>query len=253
MGGNTFPVYWAIALTCAAGLAGCAPATGDFGRARPSEWNDNVLPKVGSWAAKRRGEPVSRFPLTDDERELRARGWALIMPAYSLSSFDAKLVELRRARVIPADRATTKRETYAQRILSQPYTSSSTRYRRLIDDVNEDRGRLPGFFAVSARVHDADRIREASLSYIRSQPQDEREHALMRVTENQMVIWWVNDALTNRVESYRYALERLLVETPDSEAVFAERAIMALEADVRAYGAAVSQPRFYDGEVLYSK
>jgi hypothetical protein len=252
MNKHIFSQSVALALLGMAGLGGCVPAVGDFGRPVPSAWNDDVLPKVGNWAAKRRGEPVSRFPMTDDERDLRNRAWRFIMPAQPQTDFEARLIELRRARIVPAERGRIKRDTYGRQLLAQPYASSVTRYRRLIDDIMEDRQQLAAFFAMSDRVRETDRIRERSLGYIRSQPDDAREQALMRITENQMVTWWVYDALAARVESYRYALERLVVETPEAEAVNAERALMALESDIRMFNSSVGQPRFYDG-VLYSK
>ena len=87
---------YVLCLAFAATLAGCTPPVGDLGRARPSVWHDDVLPKAGEFMAWRRDEPVSQFPLTDDEQELRNRAWLLIMPASSKDNWESRLIELRR-------------------------------------------------------------------------------------------------------------------------------------------------------------
>ena len=49
--------------------------------------------------------------------------------------------------------------------------------------------------------------------------------------ENEGLILWVCERLDFRIRSYRHALANLVVEMPSREAVRAERAIMALEAE----------------------
>lgn len=238
-------------------LSGCAPATGDFGRQQPNAWNDDVLTTVGKYTARKRGEPVSRFPLTDDEKELRNRAWGIIMPASPQSVKEAKLIELRRTRILPASEAKTKISTYGTMLLKEPYASSIGRYRHLLNDINSDREKIPTFFDLAEKVRDTDRIRENGLRFIANKPDDEEANAQMRITENQIIVWWAHDSLVQRAASYRYALERLLVETPESEAVQVERMLMALENDIRYLSAIVyfsgEQPFYRNGEVLYSK
>ena len=44
---------------------------------------------------------------------------------------------------------------------------------------------------------------------------------------------WVRERLRYRLANYRHALDNLVVELPSSEAVMAERAILALEAEAK--------------------
>src|SRR4051794_9306307 len=92
--------YCAVALLAAA-LAGCA-AEGDFGRRQPSVVTDEILPWTGKRFASLRGEAMSEFMLTDDEKEFRDRAWHFLMPAHLQASFDRVLAEMRRLRLMPA-------------------------------------------------------------------------------------------------------------------------------------------------------
>ncbi|HQF31403.1 MAG TPA: hypothetical protein PLJ34_08145, partial [Hyphomicrobiales bacterium] len=64
-------------------LAGCLRPTGDFGRARPSFVNDQIAPMIGLASASARGEAVSLYNLTDDERELRDLSWSIVRPPHA--------------------------------------------------------------------------------------------------------------------------------------------------------------------------
>jgi hypothetical protein len=50
----------------------------------------------------------------------------------------------------------------------------------------------------------------------------------MRRAENEMFIAWFTRAIRYRYESYNFALDRLLVETPHEEAIEADAQITAL-------------------------
>ena len=54
-------------------------------------------------------------------------------------------------------------------------------------------------------------------------------NAIARNKENAAIIAWVCVALKQRVMSYRYALERLVVAVPASSAADADRAIALLQ------------------------
>ncbi|HUG62203.1 MAG TPA: hypothetical protein VMP03_10170, partial [Methylomirabilota bacterium] len=93
----------ALAATAAAlALASCGRPTGDFDRARPSALHDDVLPAIGRFSAEtKRNEPVSRFNLTDDERELRDRAFAFTRAPHLGDWWLDTLVEGQRTRVLP--------------------------------------------------------------------------------------------------------------------------------------------------------
>ena len=61
-------------------IGGCL--NGDFGRMRPSFVTDDMHAWVGAAAASAAIEPVSAFPFTDEERQLRDLAYPLIEPPY---------------------------------------------------------------------------------------------------------------------------------------------------------------------------
>jgi hypothetical protein len=68
----------------------------------------------------------------------------------------------------------------------------------------------------------------------------ERGNALARNQENAAIIAWVCVALKDRVVSYRYALERLVVAVPSTAAVEADRSISYLSTQLGQYCNGVS-------------
>lgn len=207
--------------------------TGDFGRPRPSVWNDLVLPAAGSAAAAARGEPVSPYPYTDDEEELRDRAWRFLMPAHERSWLERSVAEWVRTRILPVAAQPRDRTSYHRALLSEDFRSPASRYRRLSEDAVADGKLLGPFAAVAVRVLAADRLRRRSLPFIDGVTEKEAGNALARVAENRCLIAWVVEETAGRAERYRYALERLFMEAPQPESVAAERAVMAFDAHRR--------------------
>ena len=210
-------------------LAGCTE-TGDFGRPKPSLWNDVILPAAGSHAAMARGESVSRYVYTDDEDELRDRAWRFVMPAHERSWFERIIANLVRTRVLPAHLQPADRTTYHHALMGGSFRSPASRYRRLSEDAIADLQLIGPFTALAARVIATDRVRLRSLAHVRDLDEAQVHHAVARVAENRCLIAWVRVETLARLESYRYALEHLLIEAPQSEAIAAERALAGLGA-----------------------
>ena len=59
--------------------------------------------------------------------------------------------------------------------------------------------------------------------------------------ENALIVQWVQQCLERRVSSYRWALERLVIQTPDNLAADADRLIGELAAQT-AHPPVASQP-----------
>ena len=92
-------------------------------------------------------------------------------------------------------------------------------------------GQLIGpFVAVACAVADLDLKRERSLAYVSELNGGETGNAFGRIRENRMVTAWVQRALHWRIASYRYALERLVIQLPSGLAIEAERALTRFEA-----------------------
>jgi len=219
-----------LRLSCtvlALALGGCAD-TGDFGRPKASLWNDVVLPATGSLAAQARGEPVSRYILTDDEDELRRRAWRYIMPAHERAWFDAAMANLVRTRVLPLEVQPADRTAYHHALMGEPIRSPPSRYPRLAEDAVADAKLTAPFTAVASRVIAADAVRLRSLGHVRDIDQIQIAHAVARVAENRCLIAWVRYEMLVRMESYRYALEHLFIEAPQNEGIAAEHSLAKL-------------------------
>jgi hypothetical protein len=213
-------------------LAGCTE-TGDFGRPKRSVWNDVVLPATGSLAARARGEPVSRYVYTDDENELRDRAWRFIMPAHERSWFERTVADLVRTRVLPVDLYPGDRTAYHDALTGESFRSPASRYRQLSEDAFADLKLIAPFAARASRVMAADRVRLGSLSYVRNVDEEQIDQAIARVAENRCLVAWVRYETYGRLVAYRYALEHLVIEAPQGDAVGAERTLASLEAQRR--------------------
>ncbi|HVZ20761.1 MAG TPA: hypothetical protein VG871_06850, partial [Vicinamibacterales bacterium] len=112
---------------------------------------------------------------------------------------------------------------------------ASSRYAVLTDDIRNDVTRLPQFFETASRVLDVDGKRRRSLFYVDSLSPGERENAVRRMDENASIVAMVRRSLDQRVAAYKFALERLVVVTPNPQAVEVERTLNGLHRKVRWY------------------
>jgi hypothetical protein len=230
-----------LALLLSFALAGCTQM-GDFGRPRASLWSELVLPAKGAAAARLRNEPASRYVLTDDEQELRDRAWRFLMPAHERSWFEHIIADLVRTRVLPAELHPVDRTTYHRALMGESFRSPASRYARLAEDAHADLKLIGPFAARAARVIAADAVRLRSLAHVRSLDDEQAALAVARVAENRCLIAWVRDESFGRLVSYRYALEDLIIEAPQGQAVAAERTLATLEAQRRILDGLVGPP-----------
>ncbi|MHB2167819.1 hypothetical protein [Alsobacter sp. R-9] len=222
------PVLGAVALALL--LAGCAE-TGDFGRPKPNLWNETTGPLVGKFAATAREEPVSWSMLTDDEQELRKRAWHFLMPNREQWGFEKQLADLAAKRVIPADLVPKDSTAYFGALKEWGDRSPRSRYQRLREDIDNDRQLLGSYIAVACRVEEMDAVRIKALDKIDEVTDWQAEQARNRVAENEALTAWVLDESVFRLAGYRYALQHLVIESPDRDAVKVERTLTAYAAD----------------------
>jgi hypothetical protein len=229
---NRWGAWLAVALTAPL-LAACA-TNGDFGRVRPSLVRDDTHAWIGPAAAGNISAAPWRHQLTDEERRLRDLAYPLIEPPYDRNQWYSMLGEYGlKGRPWPyPDRA-----AYASHLFQTAYRSQTARYNKLIEDIRNDVVRLDPFFSVAVYVSDMDRKREKSLAYVHDLTVEERDNTVQRMRENTAVILWVQGSMRERVESYRMALERLVIAAPSPNAVEAERALSLLQQRLNTYGA----------------
>lgn len=217
--------------------APASAADGDFGRPRRSFFDGLIPPQY--WKGPVTGH--SSYPLTDAENELRDRAYTLIRPSEPRVEFDVVIARYRTIQVFPPTAANVDRTAYGRNVLWMPGRSESSQYNQLIADMASDAQLIGPFIAVACYVADMDAKRARSLGYVTELTAGQREDALDRITENRLTVAWVRDALHQRVASYRYALEHLVIAVPSPRAIEAERAHKRFDAAVLAANAPMAK------------
>ncbi len=220
-----------VALAALLLLSGCA--NGDFKEVKRFLVRDDIHDWVSRDALIGTRAAPSGFELTDDERQLRDLAFQLIQPSYDRHQWYSIAGEY--GLIERAQRERFDRTDYATRLFGDRYRSPAARYARLIDDVRDDATRLPQFFETASRVVDIDNKRRESLRYISNLSAHERNEALRRNFANAAIISLVRTRLHQRVDSYRFALERLVLMTPTAQAAQVELALNHLQAEIARY------------------
>jgi len=200
--------------------AGCAARpVGDFGRAQPSVLHDTVMPRIGRQMAANRKEPVSNLNQTDQEREMHDRTWRFLIAAHGRDwTFDTS-VELQRTRIGRAQDFRFTTDRYYHWLRTTHYRSSTTRYSTVGRHILADLDTLPTTFRAICAVEEIDRQRRIALAELGGIEQSVADNVAARRIENQWHIDWFVRALNYRYQSYSYALDHLLVETPHEQSM----------------------------------
>jgi hypothetical protein len=217
-----------LALFAVTFLAGCANY--DFGEVHPVLVTDGIHDWLGRDSGGPNRVPPSRFEYTDDERALRDFAYPLIEPPFDRQQWYSVAGEYGLYRANSADH-----RKYFERLESTWRRSPSSRYAQLIDDIRNDITRMSQFFETAGRVIDIDQKRQKSMTYVFDLGKKERVNALRRMRENAHVVAIVQQSLVDRVASYHFALERLVIITPSPQAIEAERSITLLQNQIVRY------------------
>lgn len=223
------------------GLAGCA--SGDFGRTRSTFASDDMHAWLGPEATGSLGEPSSAFPLTDSERLLRDLAYPFIEPPRQRPFWAGVFGDYVPISPPWKQKVVFDRTFYGRRLLGEPTRSATARYSQLIEDIRDDITRIEQFAPVAAKVADLDSKRHASLAYVSQPSPVELADASARMRENALIMEWVDICLQQRIASYRWALERLVIATPDPLAVQAEQVLAQLSQRTTPPAVAVKPPK----------
>ena len=215
-------------LTSGLMLAGCSG--GDFGRTREDFRNDDMHRWLGAEATGSVGLKASQFQLTDVERQLRDQAYPVIEPPHSRPAWKAVFGDYQVVASPWREKVAFDRTAYGRQLIDEPHRSHASRYAQLIDDVRDDITRFEPFYSTAARVLDLDRKRNASLAHVSQLSPREHADAVARMEENTLIVQWVQQCQERRISSYRWALERLVVQAPDGMAAEADRLLNELAA-----------------------
>ncbi len=209
-------------------LAACSG--GDFGRTREDMRSDDMHRWLGAEVTSSVGLRPSQFQLTEEERQLRDLAYPMIEPPLSRPAWRSVFGDYKALPSPWRQNVVFDRTTYGRTLIDEPHRTHSSRYSQLIDDVRNDITRFEPFFATAVRVIDLDRKREASMARVSELSPREKADAVARMQENSLIVQWVQQCLERRVSSYRWALERLVIQAPDGMAADADRLIGELAA-----------------------
>jgi hypothetical protein len=209
-------------------LGGCAG--GDFGRTRENARNDDMHRWVGIEATASVGLRASQYQLTDKERLLRDLAYPLIEPPHSRPAWKTVFGDYQPLPAPWRQAPLFDRTAYGRLLIDEPHRSHMSRYAQLMEDVRNDITRFEPFFSSAIRVIDLDKKRNASLKLVSELSLRERDDAIARMQENSLIVQWVQQCLERRISSYRWALERLVIQAPDTIAADADRLIGELAA-----------------------
>jgi hypothetical protein len=219
-----------IALALVLALTACGPRPiGDFGRAAPSYHHDVAMPAYGQRLAAERGEPVSDFNQTDQERLMHDRVWRFLISAHAKDWVSDFATELQRTRLRPINTGRFATDRYYTWIKQTEYRSSPVRFDTMTRHIQADLDTLPGTFAAICAVRVVDANRAEALSRLPSLDAEAAANVEARKAENEMSIFWFAEMLAYRHASYALALDNLLVETPHPQSVTTDAALTDLE------------------------
>lgn len=202
---------------------------GDFGRAERNVLNDEIMPALGNYLSK-----GSAFNLADQENEMRDRVWRYVVAPHSYDWFGDVAVEFQRTRIVAVSNKHMQVGKYYQWLHSERFASSRVRYSRIEEDAIADIGMMPSAFRSICAVIEIDRQRGIASNQLAGLEDEVAINAAKRHAENRTVIDWFVRSVSYRYESYSYALDHLLVETPHEEAVTANARITDLAVWVEA-------------------
>src|SRR5258705_12648649 len=233
---ETFPIrssgvrrsFPALALLLTAALGGCSG--GDFGRTRQDIRSDDMHRWLGAEATGSVGLKASQFQLTDNERQLSDLAYPLIEPPLSRPAWKSVWGDYKPLPSPWRQAVIFDRTAYGRALIDEPHRSHASRYAVLIEDVRNDITRFEPFFASAVRVVELDRKRNARLRLPSELSPREHADAVARMEENTLIVQWVQQCLERRISSYPWALERLVIQAPDTIAADADRLIGELAA-----------------------
>lgn len=208
------PLFGAIPIVVLLTVGACARPVGDFGRAERNMLHDEVMPALGNGFAN-----GSAFNLADQETEMRDRVWRYLVAPHAYDWFGDIAVEFQRTRITPVGNKPFKTRRYYDWLHGERFASSRVRYTRIEADAIADLGMMPSAFASVCAVIELDRQRGIASNRLTGLEDDVAIDAARRHDENLAVIGWFARSVSYRYESYSYALDHLLVETPHEEAI----------------------------------
>ncbi len=208
-------------------VSGCAHR-GDFGRERPNAFTDTLL-AVGMVSTHGYNQDIWDFALTDDERTMRDLGWTLMVPTHTEDWIGYTLAMVQNADLDEQFNLEDDPGRYSMMLSGTRYRSSDARYARIQDDAAKDMAAIGPFMTLAQEVRVADQQRIIAAQSLPDITPDEMSATYYRVASNHRHIERVKRAIQFRLYAYRYAVDRLMIQTPSRQANATIERLHALE------------------------
>ncbi len=190
---------------------------GDFGRVKRGVLNDEIIPRADNIGRRLLNQPVSDFNITDEEDEMYDRIYRFLISRHVADwAFDYEQV------VMVASLFSSRRghdDLYYKWLTREPYASSHVRYNTIADDAGADLLSMPSTFAAICAAFEIDRQRAVAASELDDGEAEMLKQVRLRKAENELYVARFVRAVRYRYDSYGYALDHFLIETPHTEAV----------------------------------
>src|SRR3569623_221385 len=200
----------------------------DCGRTRDMCYHQDMHQWGGAEATVALGGYPSNFPLTDDERALRDMAYYFIEPPHSRPAWKGVFGDYQRLPAPWRVKVVFDRTSYGRRMIDEPHRSQASSYQGLMEDVRNEITMLDQFIPLAVKLNDMDIKRHKALGNIGDVSPREYADAQARMRENVLVVQWAQQCVEQRVSSYRWALERLVIMAPDRMAAQADALIAEL-------------------------
>lgn len=191
---------------------------GDFGRDRPSVYNDEILPSIRNFLAVSKDKPVSHFALTQKERLLRTyhrrigrdMSYPTIESYYTATVASLGLTKLPQPHLGKEIRS---HENSRKPVVDVAEDAKINPY-ALKSEIEEDILLIRKVNKLSHQIIEDDRIRSQRLAAIKSVRQSDRDDVSVRRQENLQQIKYIQHVAKLRVKRYRRIIDVMSIADP---------------------------------------
>jgi len=212
---------------------------GDFGRDRPSVFNDEILPSLRNFAASASETPVSNFAFTEKEQLLRTYSRRIgrdtgssVFGGYFISAF---------APAQPARPPSPHQENKAgarqgpgEIVVELPENAKSNPH-ALSSEIDEDVSLIRRARTLSRSIVADDKSRSRRLAAMKNASQSDRDNVMVRARENLQEINYIRQMAKVRIKRYRKAIDVMSIADPQLKLKPARASVKRLEIELERF------------------
>ena len=187
---------------------------GDFGRTEPSFFEDRVLPVTRSLVGHARGEVISDYPLSEDEKSLRRLSRDLSDPKKRTTAKKTLYRQAHAAGIVENKHEHNRRRRHDIGLEPAKYRSPYKVHYALLAAIKDDIRLTELFTHTSRRIYKTDNIRYRRLVASSDLSGDEIRNVTGRLKDNREIVEATLLVLENRVSDYELDLRHMKLRAP---------------------------------------